>query len=302
MMMKKTLGATVSAVLAVGASTMSATAATGVAVAPTPAQAAASSCSYVFLVAHQDDEVLSMGAAIRNHVVARGGNKVCVALMTTGEQSGARAIFDTGFVPYGQTKVYKNTQIAGSKELFSKARDREFIAATQQLGVPRANIYLDNLPGWTRVPDTGGVAFTKSAQTFTDAAIKRWGKVDYRGHSYLDPFSQHSDLGQALRNRSSQTNSVRHYYPQYQLASKPKTLSLGAERTRTANDQKMVRWAGQHYGVFNPSIGRYGIGWISVPQAFGKNALLVKRNGRTTPPIKKPNLAYLDTLSSYVHR
>lgn len=59
--------------------------------ATTPVSVTASSCRYVFLSPHQDDEVLSMGAAIRSRVERVGGNSVCVALFLTGESSAVRA-------------------------------------------------------------------------------------------------------------------------------------------------------------------------------------------------------------------
>lgn len=54
---------------------------------------------YVFIAPHADDELLSMGAAIVQHVQVHGPDRVAVVLASTGESSGARrALRDAGYV------------------------------------------------------------------------------------------------------------------------------------------------------------------------------------------------------------
>ena len=51
---------------------------------------------YVFIAPHADDELLSMGAAIVQHVQVHGPDRVAVVLASTGESSGARRAFRAG--------------------------------------------------------------------------------------------------------------------------------------------------------------------------------------------------------------
>ncbi len=268
-----------------------------VAVGNQPASAAPG-CTAVFLIPHQDDETLSMAGAIRQHV--ESGTSVCVAVFTNGRNSSARSFFATGFIPYGQTAVYKNTTIANSPVLFGQARDNELRAALTQLGVPAANVYLDADPArgwnWTRVLDVNNSTNAANATAFVNEAVRFFGPVHFKTMSRRDPSPDHALIAQALATKA--VASRREYWPQYQRTSKPANMVVSAQ---TATNTTALRYAGQHYGTFNPSVNRYGIGWLSVPQAFGKNALAVKRCNPTcvtTPPIARPNTAYLDTLTS----
>ena len=273
----------------------------------TPANAA-TTCTAVFLSPHQDDEVLSMGAAIRQHVEVRGGSKVCVALFSTGQNSGARGVFTSpGFVPVGQTSPYTNATIGGSVSEFGEARDREFVASVRALGVPASNIYLDNLPGWTRVLDENKTEALQrpKADQFVQAAINHFGKVDFKTQSDSDPSVDHKVIGKALRAKASQTLSTRFYYPQYQLSRKPSTLAVYEQN---AANPSVVTAAANQYGLFNPAAGRYSIGWLSVQQAFGGTALSLKRWNSTTktwntmPALTAPNTSLLNTRKSWVHQ
>ena len=273
------------------ASLVAAAALTTGALVTAPSAQAASSCTAVFLSPHQDDDVLSMGAAIQAHVAARGADKVCVALMTTGRNSGARSYFaGKGYIAYGQTTPYTNTTIANDPVAFGQARDLEFKTAVNRLGVPMSNIYLDNLPGYSRVFDYNTTAYETqqraAANAFVNAAIAYWGRVDYKTQSHNDPSVDHRVLGRALKARVSSTNSVRVYWPQYQGRTQTYNAKLYTELPTNAHT---VWMAASKYMTFLPSTGLYGIGGISVPQAFGDRALLIKKwNGTayaTTPPL-----------------
>lgn len=270
---------------------------------------AAAGCRHVFLSPHQDDEVLSMGAAIRSSVERDGAASVCVALFTTGERSAVRTRFTgRGYIPAGRSTPYVNKQIASSPAVLSRARDREFTAALRRLGVASANIYLDNLPGWRRVPDLNTSErldeIRDDAARFVDAAIERFGAdADYRTMSDADPSADHRALGMALRDRVDDVRSVAFYYPQYQRSLKPRSLKLSPE---SASNRDLVRRAAEEYGLFNPSAGRYGIGWLSATRAFGQSALRVKVwvNGAwtsTKPFAPGPDTSLLTTLTSYRH-
>lgn len=79
----------------------------------------------LFLAAHQDDETLSMGAAISNHVDA--GHDVHVAVLADGGGSAVRSTL-------GMTRA-----------AFVAARDDELRRACRALGVLAANVHLPRL-------------------------------------------------------------------------------------------------------------------------------------------------------------
>lgn len=273
-----------------------------------PAQAAgAPTCTNVYLSPHQDDEVLSMGAAIRRDVERFGPASVCVALFTTGQHSAVRSRFAApGFVPAGRSTPYVNATVAKSPTAFGKARDREFVAALRALGVPAANIHLDNLPGWKRVFDWNdeehGDRIAGNAARFVDAAIRRFGaRAAYATMSEHDPSADHRALGAALLERADRVRDVRLYYPQFQRSLLDPDVRLVAE---TARNPAAVRAAAAQYGLFEPAAGRYGIGWLSVSRAFGGGAFGVKVWGlgawhAATPFGASLDTSLLSTLRSY---
>ena len=119
----------------------------------------------LFLVPHQDDETLSMGAAIREHVAVNGPSTVAVVLLTTGESSGARRVLrEVGYVPEATGKVER---VALTKRQFVGSRDAEFYGACRALGVPHGNIFM---PGFTLTEDTGE---TYRRGSYTTASIPR---------------------------------------------------------------------------------------------------------------------------------
>lgn len=266
---------------------------------------AAPSCTAVFLVPHQDDEVLGLGGAIRNHIDS--GASVCVALFTNGRNSAARTSFANGFIPYAQSAIYTNSTVAGSAIAFGQARDNEFRAALTQLGVPAANVFMDanSTTGWrwNRVLDVNNSTNAANAEAFVTEAVRFFGSgKHYKTMSRRDPSPDHHLVARALATKT--VASRREYWPQYQLAQKPSNMSVYPQKATTSAGLTASRYAGNHYGTFAPSSSRYGIGWLSVPQAFGGNALLVKRcsgyrtNCVGTPAIAAPNTSYLNTLHS----
>lgn len=129
----------------------------------------------IFFSPHQDDETLSMGASIVQHV--RSGREVIVVLMCDGSGSGVG-------------KVYP------SRDVFVAERDREFKAAVKALGA-EAVIRSD------RVPDTHlTVEWAKSVieeyyEEYPDASFKTMSDKDRTNPESAE--SDHYLLGQALR-------------------------------------------------------------------------------------------------------
>lgn len=269
----------------------------GVTAAPITASARPD-CKFVFLTPHQDDELLSQGPAIQNHIKLNGAASVCVSLMTTGESSGVRSSLSTyGFIPRGTSKVVKATLDPGQ---LTRARDKEAWNALVHLGVPQDNIfigknayggpYAQQMGTWTRVKDMGwrstdgthvstyypggGATSWNQAQAnaFVAEAIAFFGSAShYKTQSPYDASGgDHAALGLALKNNTSPVASKRYYMPTYALASTPKPN--GASPSTIAEqspDWPTLDKAAHSYGMWNPGSGFYHLGWQSVRDLFG---------------------------------
>lgn len=275
------------------------------AAAPAEAPGATASCRrapLVYLVPHQDDETLSMGASIRRAVSRSGPACVHLVLVTTGQSSGARTVLARGVRSPSTGRVVRYRLTTAQ---FVAARDAEFRAAAARLGVPARNVHL-GLPGAPRVADSGSALTSAVARKVVNTAVDRFGaKAGYATMSDSDPQTNHRTLGAALRSvgATRKVGSVSFLYPPYQLPAPRRvvaTVATGADRTALRN-------AGLEYGRFAPGSGRYGIGWLSVPSAFGGPALntwTVRADGRLRHAglYPAPKRALFNSYTSYLHR
>jgi LmbE family N-acetylglucosaminyl deacetylase len=126
----------------------------------------------VFFTPHQDDETLSMGASIVQHVAA--GRQVIVVLLTDGGASGVRSLYP-------------------SDDVFIGERDREFNAAVKRMGgtpVIRAD----------RAHD--GQLTIDYAQSVIQEYVDQYPAGSFKTMSEFDASPDHSNLGKALKNVS----------------------------------------------------------------------------------------------------
>ena len=308
-------GTLLAALLSLGAGVTTpataATAAPGRAFAVTPAATqttaptAATACRrapVVYLVPHQDDEVLSMGASIRRSLNRSGQACVHVVLVTTGQSSGARGLMARGFKAAGQQRF---TAFTLSKAQFAASRDAEFRAALAKLGMSSRNVHL-GLPRAPRVADDGSLT-PAVAERFVNAAIDQFGRgAGYATMSDSDPVYDHRTLGVALRKvgRARKVGSISFFYPPYQLPAPRRlspTVASGADRTALRN-------AALEYGRFAPASRRYGIGWLSVSRQFGGPALQTRfmNADRSATfgvrPMPAPKIPLMNGYTSLLHR
>lgn len=248
-----------------------------------------SSCTAVFVSPHADDEVLSMGTAIRQHVVARGASKVCVVLFTTGGNTNTKPIYapGSGIKLPGSASIYTNSALTTPAGM-SRARDDEFRRSLRELGVLPKNIFIDNLPAvnasdWSftgqmykRPLDvnsfgTDGVPTNQeNAYALMRAVFRNFPNADVKTQSDKDLSADHAALGRALRHYSSQVSSARFYVPPYQ---KGNTRVTVGKVVATSAEFEYVKRAAEQYGKL-PAIG-----WTSVSAPFGGQALKVLRCG-----------------------
>lgn len=273
--------------------------------APAEAAGATASCRrapLVYLVPHQDDETLSMGASIRRAVSRSGPACVHLVLVTTGQSSGARTVLARGVRSPSTGRVVRYRLTTAQ---FVAARDAEFRAAAARLGVPARNVHL-GLPGAPRVADSGSTLTNAVARKVVNTAVDRFGtRAGYATMSDSDPQANHRTLGAALRSvgKARKVGSVSFLYPPYQLPAPRRVVATVA----TGADRAALRNAGLEYGRFAPASGRYGVGWLSVPSAFGGAALntwTVRADGRLRHAGRypAPKRALFDSYTSYLHR
>ena len=220
----------------------------------------------VFFVPHQDDEILSMGASIVAHLKA--GRDVKVVVVGDGTATGARITLCT------QKNICLTPQQIG------EARDLEFRDAMARIGVPAQNLYFEHKPEAHIDNAVANEVISKYVALFgTDAS--------YVTMSWLDAHHDHYNLGYALNSRCvprgkagvtpPQLTDCRFYQSAlYQPATPTNKLPnfdrvatpAGGYYTMTGADATRLRNAAAAYSVFNPEIGRYGIGVLSVASQF----------------------------------
>ena len=209
----------------------------------------------VFFSPHPDDESLSMGGAIAEHVAV--GRAVFVELLTHGDKSGTITALGNG----KSCDWHEGThQYALTVEAFGAARVQEFLAATARLGVKGIV-----------VSDFGDQDLTQSE---VESRISWWlrnggeglslkgtaGGLDDQSKAGVPAHADHTALAEALRR--SGHNDLRlylSYYPQSGLGTFDATIDLTA---KGFCDEKRAALA--EYGRWAPAAGRYAIGKHSI--------------------------------------
>lgn len=208
----------------------------------------------VFFIPHQDDEILSMGPYILQHVLA--ARDVQVVLCSDGQNSGARATIES----------QKGIELSVSA--FSKARDREFVDALSRLGVPKENIHFENV-------EDG--AFTRPViKAIMRKYIAGYGVGSYKTMSWMDKHIDHFVLGRSLDelNRGGEVPNGDARF--CRSLSYPTAPTPGGSWQRS--DAAILTNAANAYNVWLPdeplsandlnSGPRYAIGFTSVKSSF----------------------------------
>ena len=251
----------------------------------------------VYFVAHQDDETISASGSILEDLKSGSNVDVHVYLCTDGAGSGVYTQ-----IINGQTKITGKNASNFTRADFSEARDKEYIAALQKLGVNKNNIhilkYTNNSGTLTRFED-GKLKDNKSKlKTVLNDEIKKYTNPAIRAHIPL--------LTQILS--ISKSEGKNHYHKDhvtignviYELYSSNTTLINMSEndihnlrfftdenwtdsdyettefksrykkypQTLTSSDKEKWNNARNEYERFEPDNGRYSIGGLSVESQF----------------------------------
>lgn len=234
----------------------------------------------VFLVPHPDDEVLSMGIAIAEHVAY--GREVHVVLVTQGRQTGAiNHLNGEGYNSWWKGTHQPSAEGYSSLSVqdISIARIQEFRSACGCLQVPQANIHIED----TDNPSSDG----KEAVTYEEAKqviqkyIDRYPDADFFSMSWHDQHPDHIAIGQALRDLkkcgaiqgATRFYISRLYWDEFskiggwEVPSNMTNPETGVTTTAEEIKERVLR-ACRAYSVWNPIVGSYGVGRHSVPGQF----------------------------------
>lgn len=199
---------------------------------------------------HPDDDTLTMGVTIRNHLNA--GYDVHVLLLTTGENSGVR------------------TELGMDVPTFVAARTDELYRATRQIGVPTANVHVP-----TDRPPDGQLTLeqaTAMITAFYDDHPGAWCK-SYSGLAAPGRHVDHVTSGQAVAGlfATGLVTNWRCYVepwllPVFETANP--TVKVGTETV--ADTSSVLRGYGE-YQRQDPTAKMWGIGYRSVGGEFAQN-------------------------------
>lgn len=221
----------------------------------------------IYFAPHQDDELLTMGvdilASLRQH------HDVHVVLCTDGSKSGVKKVLHNG---KGCTKHEGLHNYDLTEEEFIQARDREFRDSCLALGIKSYNIHI---PGKRSVDGslTAGEAQRiiknflaicgRSAIVCTTAPTN--GPSQHPDHSALG-WAANSLLNQGI------IREVRFFVEPYhfsQIVENPRMIPVEPTiKKASPQAQEKIKKAISAYSYWNPSEGRYAVGYHSVSTEF----------------------------------
>ena len=192
----------------------------------------------IYYIPHQDDEVITFGVSIHDHVVK--GYDVHVVLLTDGANSAVR------------------NQLDLTKEEFSLARDREFDKAVDILGVDAKNVVKTNY--------SDGSLKIEQVEAVMKEYMEKYPNASHKTFSYLDPHPDHANAGVSLKNLMDQgVISDGKFYHGNNFT----PLNVDSKKDHYDDSyQSIIIDASRAYKEEDLQNGLYGIGWKSVPEYF----------------------------------
>ena len=203
----------------------------------------------IYLVPHQDDELISMVGGISRDINA--GRRVHVYLVNAGYWTGVKAILcDAG-------RCLSNEQLTAS-------RNAELLSALERLGVPASNVH------FLYVLEETAEAEATVRSAVAKLVAKAGPAARYRAMSWLDAHPSHYAVGYALRDACVAEGAADCLFfqsPLYQQ--RPEALQHRPVVTPQGEVVVAPGWlvtaAAAAYKEDYPELGRHSIGWRSVP-------------------------------------
>ena len=204
----------------------------------------------VFYAQHQDDETLWASAAIIEAINEVGADHVYVVQVSYG----------TGIRIFNKEKIFENMSQMEKYEY----REREFLAAVNELGVKKENVIL--LP---RLNNTGSTSFEQMEQV----ALKfenELKSVTHVAHTYkLDWHLQHLKNGAVIQSlyNAGKIKDVKYFIkPQYKNDI-PESERIFYKAIKE-EDREKIRKACEQYKIIDKDKKRDGIGYKSDHKSF----------------------------------
>jgi LmbE family N-acetylglucosaminyl deacetylase/Cu/Ag efflux protein CusF len=242
--------------------------------APSVSAKIASTPPAIFYIPHQDDETLSMGVGITQHLDA--GREVIAVLYTDGAGSVAQRILngEVGSSWWGGTHN-PTTEGYGhvDNQKFSESRTNELKSALMQLGVKPENIHIRNL-------SADGSLTLEEVKTLVLEYETKYPKASHKAMSQHDGSLSHALSGQALVDlyKQSAISDARLYVSRNDFT----RVTVGSLVTPTTNQAFRIKKAAMVYQAWNPVVESFAIGYHSVSTQF--NSMLEKIQNRQHTP------------------
>jgi LmbE family N-acetylglucosaminyl deacetylase len=192
----------------------------------------------VFYIPHQDDEALTFGVSILNHI--EKGYNVHIVLLTDGAASFVRK------------------KLGMSKEDFTAARNKEFALSLKNMGVKPGNIEYMNYKDSELTVKNVECVIKKYEAKYPNARHKVFSWTDKDNHD-------HSNSGIALKNlqKKNIVSDARYYV---RRGDNPKGLRLINEYYSTEYKKPLLAVSASYKE--NSKLGLRGIGHKSVKKSF----------------------------------
>ncbi|WP_028776175.1 PIG-L family deacetylase [Shimazuella kribbensis] len=228
----------------------------------------------IFYIPHQDDETLSMGVGITQHLDA--GREVIAVLYTDGAGSVAQKILngEVGSSWWGGThNPVKEGYGHIDNPKFSSSRTNELKSALMQLGVKPENIHIRNL-------SSDGILTLNEVKQLVLEYESKYPKASHKAMSQHDGSLSHALSGQALVDLYKQKaiSDARLYVSRNDFT----RVTVGSLVTPTTNQAFRIKKAAMVYQAWNPVVESFAIGYHSVSTQF--NSLLAKIQNRQHTP------------------
>ena len=235
-----------------------------------------------FMINHPDDEILSMGVGIFNHVW-QDTTEVHLVLLSQGEHTGVFEILN-GEKYCRVHKAYHDPHEEGyhmdTREDMKEARTNEFMYSALLLGVKPENIHINDLgDGNTTVKEVKGLIDELSAK-YPGARFKSFSMFDYH--------SDHANAGKALQQAydEGEVKDARFYVKNDQWLNNPETYPVDVKYEKFNKQyQPFIEAAAASYGRWSPKTQNLGVGDHSVPGSF--DMLVEKPFSAYHLPLKK---------------
>ncbi|EGT5080366.1 TPA: PIG-L family deacetylase [Clostridioides difficile] len=216
----------------------------------------------LFFTPHQDDETLSMGSAIIEHVEKSDTH---VILCTDGSKSIVRKVLDDGgSCSYHIKDVHKYSL---SENELSKDRDEEFKNSCEAMGVKESNIHIED----NRAHD--GELSKEKAKEIILKYLEEYPEAKVKTVTPFKASGIHEDhraLGEAALElyREGKIKDLRFYVEPYDYKDfKKVNPNVEVWKVLPSQEEKLLS-AMNAYKKWNPESGHYAIGYHSVKSHF----------------------------------